>query len=150
MESIYNFDQNISNKKIFNLLNDFSVSEEKYKNKNIRELKADGHNPDVRRQDKYYGEGYHSMLIFPEFLLQNLYLMLNSDEREKVNVNDFFDIHKIQETFSNFTETFGLVTLNSTSGLTPSASLKLLSFVIVTAKVYVPASTISSSGPVTS
>ena len=104
LESIYNFDQNISNKKIFNLLNDFSVSEEKYKNKNIRELKADGHNPDVRRQDKYYGEGYHSMLIFPEFLLQNLYLMLNSDEREKVNVNDFFDIHKIQETFSNFTE----------------------------------------------
>ena len=103
-DSINKFQKNIENRSFNNLLNDFSINNEKSDYKTIRELKADGHNPDVRRQDKYYGEGTHSMLNFPEFLLQILYITLENKERTDVNVNEFFDVHNLQETVSNYTK----------------------------------------------
>ena len=102
--SIYNFKQNIKKSNFNNILNDFCKSDETNKiYKTIRQLTADGHNPDVRRQDKYYGEGTHSMLNFQEFILLILYITLDSDARNNLNVNDFFNVHKIQEIFSQYT-----------------------------------------------
>jgi len=85
------------------VLNDFSVSEKDNDYKSIRELNANGHNPDVRRQDKYFGEGHHSMLSFPEFLLQILYILLLDNKRKEVNVNEFFDVHQLLTTISVYT-----------------------------------------------
>lgn len=72
----------------------------------IRDLQPDGHNPDVRRQDRYYGEGYHSILSFPEFLLQVLYIQLPTEVRDAVNVNEFFDTHKLQTTIDEYTSSW--------------------------------------------
>ena len=104
-KSIYNFDDNIKNNTFTVLLNDFSIDTENTDEyKSIRELNADGHNPAVRRQDRYYGEGTHSMLNFPEFMLQILYILMDPITREKENVNDFFDVHKLQEIFIRCTK----------------------------------------------
>lgn len=105
--AIYDFDSNeTSNLNTFlqKVLNDFTVSDGESDYKSIRELEADGHNPDVRRQDRYFGEGYHSMLSFPEFLLQILFILLPDDKRLDVNVNEFFDVHQLQTTVSTYTD----------------------------------------------
>ena len=72
--------------------------------RSIRDLGSDVHNPDVRRQNKYYGEGVHGMLNFPEFLLQVLYIYLN---KPSVNVNDFFDTHILGNTVNEYTKSWG-------------------------------------------
>lgn len=92
-------------KKEFELLNDFHEDEViNNEFKAIFELEPDGHNPDIRRQDKYFGDGYHSALNFPEFLLQILYICLDEDAQQKANVNEFFDVHVLQKTFNTYTK----------------------------------------------
>lgn len=101
------FDENIKACRLPDL-NDFKAdtdNDEEFKS--IRDLVADGHNPDVRRQDKYYGEGFHSALNFSEFLLQLLYIVSNLEDDDNVNVNEFFDIHHLIETFNKYTECWG-------------------------------------------
>lgn len=106
-KAIGEFDNRFKDKNFIDLINDFksedksSTDEELHKS--LREIKADGHNPNVRRQDKYYGEGWHSMLNFPEFMLQVLYLQLPKTERSLVNVNVLFDVHRLQETVDKHT-----------------------------------------------
>lgn len=104
--AIYDFNSNMTtdlNGFLQGVLNDFAVSKEENNFKSIRELDADGHNPDVRRQDRYFGEGYHSILNFPEFFLQILYVLLSDRKRKEVNVNEFFDVHQFQTTVSAYT-----------------------------------------------
>ena len=106
-KAIREFDSNIKSKVFNGLINDLasddtsSTDEETYKS--LRELDEDGHNPNVRRQDKYHGEGWHSMLNFPEFMLQVLYIQLSDIERGLVNVNEFFDVHRLQESIDKHT-----------------------------------------------
>lgn len=106
-KAIREFDKNIKSKDFNGLINDLAdddkslTDEESYKS--LRELDEDGHNPKVRRQDKYYGEGWHSMLNFPEFMLQILYIQLSDTERNSVNVNEFFDVHRLQESIDKYT-----------------------------------------------
>lgn len=106
-KAIREFDKNIESKVFNGLINDLasedksSTDEETYKS--LRELDEDGHNPNVRRQDKYYGEGWHSMLNFPEFILQVLYIQLSDTKRREVNVNEFFDVHRLQESIDEYT-----------------------------------------------
>ncbi|MBR5645498.1 MAG: DUF262 domain-containing protein [Treponema sp.] len=108
-ELFLNFDSYIEKKSFIyknniELLNDFHEDEEQDSDfQTISELEADGHNPDVRRQDKYFGDGYHSALNFPEFLLQILFISLNEETRNKVNVNEFFDVHALQKIFKEYT-----------------------------------------------
>ena len=87
-------------------INDFNRTEDNLKGDDltIRQLEANGNNPDVRRQDRYYGEGYHSMLTFPEFFLLILYILLPEEEQKDVNVNEFFDTHKLQTTVDTYTD----------------------------------------------
>lgn len=101
--AIYDFDELFPNGIE---INDFNKTDENQEGTylSIRELEANGNNPDVRRQDRYYGEGYHSMLTFPEFFLLVLYIHLSEEEREEVNVNEFFDIHKLQSTVDTYTD----------------------------------------------
>ena len=109
-ELFLNFDSYIDKKSFIfknniQLLNDFHEDEEQDSDfQTISELEPDGHNPDVRRQDKYFGEGYHSALNFPEFLLQILYISLSEEIRKTVNVNEFFDVHALQKVFSIYTK----------------------------------------------
>lgn len=109
-ELFRNFDSYIEKKSFIlknniELINDFHEDEEQESSfQTIMELEPDGHNPDVRRQDKYFGEGYHSALNFPEFLLQILYITLDKETRNKVNVNEFFDIHALQKIFNKYTK----------------------------------------------
>lgn len=109
-ELLLNFDSFIEKKSFIfknkiELLNDFHEDEEQNSDfQTISELEPDGHNPDVRRQDKYFGDGYHSALNFPEFLLQILYITFSEETRNKVNVNEFFDVHALQKTFKEYTK----------------------------------------------
>lgn len=105
MKAIYQFDTLFPDglRAIINDLSKLDENDQQVTFVSIRDLQPDGHNPDVRRQDRYYGEGYHSILSFPEFLLQILYIQLPQDVREAVNVNEFFDTHKLQATIDEYT-----------------------------------------------
>jgi len=77
-------------------LNDLGDSNE-FENITIGETKAD----QTSKPSPHFHEGsHHSMLNFTEFLLQVLYIhngYVNGNG--EVTVNDFFDIHKLSETF---------------------------------------------------
>lgn len=45
---------------------------------------------------------YHGMLSFSEFLLQILFIQLNANDN--ISVNDFFDVHKLLDTFKSYTK----------------------------------------------
>ena len=88
--------------------------EDKTAPKSIGEIEANPENPYKivkRRSDE------HSLLFFPEFLLQVLYLCLDKDIKDKeidgkkvegINITDFFDVRKLNVTFAWAFEKRGL------------------------------------------
>jgi hypothetical protein len=64
--------------------------------KKIGEIQGFATKPTGRKDIEY---STYSILSFPEFLLQVLYLSLN---KEVANKTDFFDVHKLQETFDSY------------------------------------------------
>lgn len=108
--AINDFEKNISSLDFNNHINDYHLEGTEISADQtlptIKDIAISHRNPDVRRQEKYYGEGCHSMLNFPEFLLQILYLeqpKMHNGERE-VSVNEFFNKHNLQKTFENYTK----------------------------------------------
>lgn len=64
----------------------------------IGSIKAD---PNSKPTPRYHEGSHHSMLNFTEFLLEILYIHTNTPN---VSINDFFDVHKLSETFNPFLE----------------------------------------------
>lgn len=61
---------------------------------NIGEVKADVNS---KPSPRHHEGSHHSMLNFSEFLLEVLYLQQGMPNN--INVNEFFDVHKLSETF---------------------------------------------------
>lgn len=81
---------------VLETLNDFSTKHQSKTTGIIGEVEADSQKPSI-----YTHEGsYHSMLTFSEFLLEVLYIHLGLPE--KISANEFFDVHKLSETFSKY------------------------------------------------
>lgn len=109
-ESISNFEKNLTCPNFNNYINDYKLDDTNHTTaqeggSSIKDIKESYRNPDVRRQDKYYGEGYHSMLNFPEFLLQILFIHLNF-KIEDISVINFFSTHNLINTFEEHTKTW--------------------------------------------
>jgi len=82
------------NHELFRLCNDFEAKLET--NTGIKTLKEIEPKNDIPyKQIRSIGE--RAILSFPEFLLQVLRLQINDEESEKTS--DFFNVHKLQETF---------------------------------------------------
>ena len=60
----------------------------------IGNIKAD---PNSKPSPRYHDGSHHSMLNFTEFLLQALYL--HKGMPDDIVINDFFDVHKLSDTF---------------------------------------------------
>lgn len=59
--------------------------------------------PSDKKPERHIRTGsYHGMLSFSEFLLQVLFIQLNANDN--ISVNDFFDVHKLLDTFKNYTK----------------------------------------------
>lgn len=81
---------------LYDNLNDLSIQTHSNEIEKIGEVKEDKQKPSI-----YTHEGsFHSMLTFSEFLLEVLYIHLGLPE--KITANDFFDVHKLSDTFSSY------------------------------------------------
>jgi hypothetical protein len=81
---------------VFPELNEFSKETKEANKKKIWQIEKSAKKPQPHSKDS----SYHGMLSFTEFLLQVLYIQLNSP---KEGVTDFFDTQKLLETFKKFT-----------------------------------------------
>ena len=81
-----------------NLLNDFNDSKGEDNSDTIGFIE-----PSDKKPERHIRLGsYHGMLSFSEFLLQVLFIQLNANDN--ISVNDFFDVHKLLDTFKNHTK----------------------------------------------
>lgn len=78
-------------------LNDFGDSDIS-ESLTIGEIKADQNS---KPSPRFHEGSHHSMLNFTEFLLQVLYIHNGyvDDSTESITVNEFFDVHKLAETY---------------------------------------------------
>ncbi|MBD5411367.1 MAG: DUF262 domain-containing protein [Treponema sp.] len=80
------------------LLNDFCTCKGEDNSDTIDSIKS---SPEKPKNHTRKGS-YHGMLSFSEFLLQVLFIQLNAND--SISVNDFFDVHKLLDTFKDHTK----------------------------------------------